>query len=73
MATATIYPQAEFSWETPQLDFAGSVASFTLADLAAAVFDFAPWLFTFEPGGVQPDFLTADGEVLTSDGDELTW
>lgn len=73
MPTATLYPEAGFIWDAPQLDFLGDGAAFSLADAAQALFDFAPYDVSFDPGGVPGNFLDADGEVLTSDGEALSW
>lgn len=73
MATATIYPEAEFLWDSPLLSFLGNAAEFSLVAGIDPAFDFSPLNVDFEPGGSKQDFLTADNVVLESDGEALSW
>ena len=73
MTTASIDPRAGFSWDAIGLDFLADGAEFALAAVTAAVFDFMPYGIAFEPGGTPDNFLTSDGEILSSDGETLQW
>ena len=73
MASITVYPEADFTWDAPLPSFLDSGADFALIDIDHGRFDFSPYDVTFEPGGVPDSFLTSDGEVLTSDGEAITW
>ena len=73
MPAATVYPAADFTWDAPLPSFLESGAEFSLAGMTEAAFDFSPYSVSFEPGGVPDSFLTSDGEVLSSDGEAISW